>query len=115
MHGDTGAGKTTLLDAVAFALFGTVPGARGEIKRLRCDYAEPDVATEVRLEFTVQGHRLLIVRGPEYERPKRDGSGSTTQRAKASLTWVGTAPSGHAPDGLHASTRSTAPSPGCSG
>ncbi|HEY4460164.1 MAG TPA: SMC family ATPase [Pseudonocardiaceae bacterium] len=100
LHGDTGAGKTTLLDAVAFALFGTVPGARGETKRLRCDYAEPDVATEVRLEFTVQGHRLLIVRGPEYERPKRDGSGTTTQRAKASLTWVGTAPSGHAPDGL---------------
>ena len=100
LHGDTGAGKTTLLDAVAFALFGTVPGARGEIKRLRCDYAEPDVTTEVRLEFTVQGHRLLIVRGPEYERPKRDGSGITTHRAKASLTWVGTAPSGHAPDGL---------------
>ncbi|HEY4022814.1 MAG TPA: SMC family ATPase [Pseudonocardiaceae bacterium] len=100
LHGDTGAGKTTLLDAVAFALFGTVPGARGETKRLRCDYAEPDVATEVRLEFTVQGHRLLIVRGPEYERAKRDGSGTTTQRAKASLTWVGTAPGGHAPDGL---------------
>jgi exonuclease SbcC len=100
LHGDTGAGKTTLLDAVAFALFGTVPGVRGETKRLRCDYAEPDVATEVRLEFTVQGHRLLIVRGPEYERPKRDGSGTTTQRARASLTWVGAAPSGHAPDGL---------------
>ncbi|HJP74195.1 MAG TPA: SMC family ATPase [Pseudonocardiaceae bacterium] len=100
LHGDTGAGKTTLLDAVAFALFGTVPGARGETKRLRCDYAEADVATEVRLEFTVQGHRLLIVRNPEYERVKRHGSGSTTQRAKASLTWVGAAPSGHAPDGL---------------
>lgn len=100
LHGDTGAGKTTLLDAVAFALFGTVPGARGETKRLRCDYAEPDVSTEVRLEFTVQGHRLLIVRSPEYERAKRDGSGITTQRAKASLTWVGAAPSGHAPDGL---------------
>jgi exonuclease SbcC len=100
LHGDTGAGKTTLLDAVAFALFGTVPGARGETKRLRCDYAEADVATEVRLEFTVQGHRLLIVRNPEYERGKRNGSGSTTQRAKASLTWVGAAPSGHAPDGL---------------
>ena len=28
LHGDTGAGKTTLLDAVAFALYGTVPGAR---------------------------------------------------------------------------------------
>ena len=27
LHGETGAGKTTLLDAVAFALFGRVPGA----------------------------------------------------------------------------------------
>ncbi len=26
LHGDTGAGKTTLLDAVAFALYGRVPG-----------------------------------------------------------------------------------------
>jgi DNA repair protein SbcC/Rad50 len=100
LHGDTGAGKTTLLDAVAFALFGTVPGARGEAKRLRCDYADSDVSTEVRLEFTVQGHRLLVVRSPEYERVKRDGSGTTTQRAKASLTWLGSPPSGHAPDGL---------------
>ncbi|HEX3780767.1 MAG TPA: SMC family ATPase [Pseudonocardiaceae bacterium] len=100
LHGDTGAGKTTLLDAVAFALFGTVPGARGEAKRLRCDYAEPEVSTEVRLEFTVQGHRLLVVRSPEYERAKRGGAGTTTQRAKASLTWLGSPPSGHAPDGL---------------
>jgi exonuclease SbcC len=100
LHGDTGAGKTTVLDAVAFALFGSVPGARGEVKRLRCDYASPDVMTEVALEFTVQGHRLRLVRSPEYERPKRNGTGFTTQRAKASLTWVGGAPTGHAPDGL---------------
>jgi exonuclease SbcC len=100
LHGDTGAGKTTVLDAVAFALFGSVPGARGEVKRLRCDYAPPDVVTEVTLEFTVQGHRLRLVRSPEYERRKRNGTGVTTQRAKASLTWVGKAPSGHTPDGL---------------
>lgn len=100
LHGDTGAGKTTILDAVAFALFGSVPGARGEVKRLRCDYAAPDVVTEVALELTVQGHRLRVVRRPEYERVKRSGEGVTTQRAKASLTWIGPAPSGHTPDGL---------------
>ncbi|HEY2791128.1 MAG TPA: SMC family ATPase, partial [Micromonosporaceae bacterium] len=100
LHGDTGAGKTTVLDAVAFALFGAVPGARGEVKRLRCDYAEPETVTEVVLEFTVQGHRLRLVRSPDYERAKRNGVGTTVQRARASLTWVGAAPSGHTPDGL---------------
>jgi exonuclease SbcC len=100
LHGDTGAGKTTLLDAVAFALFGVVPGVRGEARRLRCDYAHDDTATVVSLELTVQGHRLLVTRSPEYERPKRRGGGTTKQPAKASLTWVGPAPSGAAPDGL---------------
>lgn len=100
LHGDTGAGKTTLLDAVAFALFGAVPGVRDQAKRLRCDYAEPSAVTEVRLELSVRGHRLRIVRSPEYQRPKKRGGGTTKQHAKASLTWVGTAPSGHAPDGL---------------
>lgn len=100
LHGDTGAGKTTLLDAVAFALFGRVPGARGEVKRLRCDYAEPETPTEVRLEFSVQGHRLRLCRRPEYQRAKKRGDGVTTAPATASLTWVGDPPSGHAPEGL---------------
>lgn len=100
LHGDTGAGKTMLLDAVAYALFGAVPGVRDEARRLRCDYAEPDTMTSVALELTVQGHRLRITRSPEYERPKRRGDGTTRQPAKASLAWVGPVPSGHAPDGL---------------
>lgn len=100
LHGDTGAGKTTLLDAVAFALFGRVPGARNEARRFRCDYADPEVTTRVELELTIQGHRLRMIRSPEYDRPKRRGMGTTKQPAKASLTWVGEVPSGHAPDGL---------------
>jgi exonuclease SbcC len=100
LHGDTGAGKTTLLDAVAFALFGAVPGVRDQAKRLRCDYAEPDVVTEVRLELSVGGHRLRLVRSPEYLRQKKRGGGTTRQNAKASLIWVGGVPSGHAPYGL---------------
>lgn len=100
LHGDTGAGKTTLLDAVAFALFGAVPGVRDQAKQLRCDYADPAVRTEVRLELTVRGHRLRLVRSPEYWRPKKRGGGTTREPAKASLTWVRAAPGGSAPDGL---------------
>lgn len=88
LHGDTGAGKTTLLDAVAFALFGAVPGARGEAKRLRCDTAGGDAPTEVTLELTVAGQRLRLCRSPEYERPKKRGDGTTKQQAKASLVWL---------------------------
>ena len=61
LHGATGAGKTSVLDAVAFALFGTVPGARKEGRRLRSDHAGPAVAPEVRLELTVGGHRVRLV------------------------------------------------------
>ncbi|MEU4666981.1 SMC family ATPase [Amycolatopsis sp. NPDC023774] len=100
LHGDTGAGKTTLLDAIAFALFGVVPGARGDVKRLRCDVAAPEQLTEVVLELTVQRQRLRIVRSPEYQRAKKRGDGFTTQQAKVSLTWVGEPPAGLPPDGI---------------
>src|SRR5487761_1050411 len=39
LHGETGAGKTTLLDAIAFALYGRVPGERGGARGLRPDHA----------------------------------------------------------------------------
>ncbi|WP_028847650.1 AAA family ATPase [Thermocrispum agreste] len=93
--GHTGAGKTTLLDAISFALFGVVPGARGEVKRLRCDQADPATPTRVALELTVGSHRMRIERFPEYERPKKRGEGTTKQPAKASLTWVGDPPGWH--------------------
>lgn len=100
LHGDTGAGKTTLLDAIAFALYGRVPGARDEAKRLRCDTAKPDVGTSVALELTVQGHRLRLTRSPEYERPKKRGGGVTTQQATASLTWLTMPLGGQPAEGL---------------
>ncbi|RKT83376.1 exonuclease SbcC [Saccharopolyspora antimicrobica] len=100
LHGDTGAGKTTLLDAVAFALYGSVPGARGQVKRLRCDTADDGVPTKVVLELTVQGQRLRLERSPEYERPKKRGDGYTTEQAKASLSWIDGAPTEYPPEGL---------------
>jgi DNA repair protein SbcC/Rad50 len=81
LWGPTGAGKTTLLDAVVFALYGSVPGPRGQEKRLRSDHAEPGVRTEVRCEVTIGGERLRITRRPEQVRPKKRGTGSTTEQA----------------------------------
>jgi exonuclease SbcC len=85
LWGPTGAGKTTLLDAVVFALYGTVPGARGEERRLRSDHAGPGVRTEVRCELTLAGERLLVVRRPEQQRPKLRGTGMTTEQAKLTV------------------------------
>jgi exonuclease SbcC len=88
LHGETGAGKTTLLDAVAYALYGKVPGARGEVRRLRCDLAEPGTPTEVTLEFSVGGRRIVITRRPEYTRPKTRGVGMTTVHPSVSLRYL---------------------------
>jgi exonuclease SbcC len=85
LWGPTGAGKTTLLDAVVFALYGTVPGARGEAKRLRSDHADAATRTEVRCELSLSGERLLVVRRPEQQRPKKRGEGWTTEQAKLTV------------------------------
>ncbi|KUN16888.1 exonuclease [Streptomyces antibioticus] len=87
LHGPTGAGKTSVLDAVCYALYGSVPGARqtGQGLTLRSDHAAPGTRTEVRLELTVAGRRLEITRQPPWERPKKRGSGSTLDKAQSWL------------------------------
>lgn len=74
LHGPTGAGKTSVLDAVCYALYGAVPGARqGPGTTLRSDHAAPGTVTEVLLELTVGGRRLEIRRTPPQQRPKKRG------------------------------------------
>ena len=85
LHGETGAGKTTLLDAIAFALYGRVPGERGAAKRLRSDHAAPGLTTEVELEATIGGRDLRITRKPEQDRPKKSGVGVTREQAAVRL------------------------------
>jgi DNA repair protein SbcC/Rad50 len=85
LHGETGAGKTTLLDAIAFALYGKVPGERGGARRLRSDHAASGTATEVELEATIGGRRLRITRRPEQVRQKKSGTGVTTEPASVRL------------------------------
>ncbi|MFG3051753.1 AAA family ATPase [Kitasatospora sp. NPDC048239] len=84
LRGATGAGKSSVLDAVCFALYGDVPGAR-RANRLRSDHADPLRLTEVRLELTLGGRRLEIIRLPEQQRPKKKGTGWTTERAQTLL------------------------------
>ncbi|MBK3524518.1 AAA family ATPase, partial [Streptomyces sp. MBT70] len=87
LHGPTGAGKTSVLDAVCYALYGSVPGARqsGQGMHLRSDHAPPGTRTEVRLELTVAGRRLEITRQPPWERRKLRGKGMTVDKAQ---TWL---------------------------
>lgn len=86
LHGPTGAGKTSVLDAVCFALYGAVPGARQSPgASLRSDHAPADLPTEVRLELTVGGRRLEVTRSPAQPRPKKRGDGFTMEKAQSRL------------------------------
>lgn len=87
LHGQTGAGKTTVLDAIAFALYGRVPGARGD-KRLHSDHACRQTPPQVVLEATLGGRRVRLTRSPEFERPKLRGTGTRIEQPKATLTWL---------------------------
>lgn len=90
--GDTGAGKTTIFDAISFALYGTPSGSDRTARSLRSDFAAPGVETFVELEFEHRGERYVIRRNPEYERPKKRGSGMATQLADATLSHGDEAP-----------------------
>ena len=86
IHGPTGAGKTSILDAICFALYAAVPGARaGARASLRSDHAAQDVIPEVTLEFTASGRRLSVRRSAEFCRTKKRGIGQTTVPAKVVL------------------------------
>ncbi|HEU4810644.1 MAG TPA: SMC family ATPase [Nocardioides sp.] len=86
LSGATGAGKTSVLDAVCFALYGDVPGDRNAARRLRSDQAAPGVAPRVELEATLSGRRFRITRSPAWERPKKRGTGTTTQQASVTIS-----------------------------
>ncbi len=86
LNGPTGAGKTSVLDAVCFALYGSVPGARQEGKRLRSDHAEPALEPSVTCEFSAQGRHFEVTRSPAWDKPSARGkNGFTTQQAKTLL------------------------------
>ena len=78
--GKTGAGKTTIFDAICFALYGKVPGSRGDhLAKLRSDHANEGAESFVSLEFTIgeessqKENRYLAERTPRQERRKKRG------------------------------------------
>ncbi|MHB0929614.1 MAG: AAA family ATPase, partial [Candidatus Nanopelagicales bacterium] len=90
IHGETGAGKTALLDAIAFALYGQLPGARKGVKSIRSSHAASETPTYVVLDATVGSQRLRIRRTPAYLRPKARGVGSTESKASVEVErWNG--------------------------
>ncbi|MFC7330686.1 AAA family ATPase [Marinactinospora rubrisoli] len=86
IHGPTGAGKTSVLDAVCFALYGHVPGARESARSPRSNHAPPDREPLVTLEATIRGRRLRFRRSPQWERPKKRGAGTTQEKARVVVT-----------------------------
>ena len=86
LNGATGAGKTSVLDAIAYALYGRVPGARqGAQGQLRSHHAADGVAPLVLCEFSAGGRRLEVQRCPEWMRPLKRGTGTTKEQASTQL------------------------------
>lgn len=85
LNGPTGAGKTSVLDAICFALYGSVPGARQDGHRLRSDHAAIDLEPLVILEFSVADRQFLVERSPAWQRPAKRGNSTVTEQARTLL------------------------------
>ena len=86
IHGKTGAGKTSVLDAMSFAIYGELPGARKSLlKSLRSDFAQEATKTFVTFEATFGETRLRIHRTPAMEIAKQNGTGTTNKNATVTL------------------------------
>src|SRR5690606_18641865 len=93
LDGPTGAGKSTVIDAIVFALYGKVASEAASDDRLRSAFAAPDVESFVDLVLEVPSGVYRVRRTPEYRRPKKRGTGTTTQQASVRLVRLAGVPS----------------------
>ena len=85
LTGDTGAGKTTIFDAISFALFGNASGENRTPDCFRSDYATGEEKTFVELTFQHKTKCYQVTRNPAYERSKLKSTGTTMEKADATL------------------------------
>ncbi|WP_026555349.1 AAA family ATPase [Arthrobacter sp. 35W] len=85
LNGATGAGKSSVLDAICYALYGSLPGARADARNLRSHHAPEGLEPQVVCEFSARGRHLEVTRSPAWLRPTKRGSGTTTQQAQTQL------------------------------
>ncbi|MFJ1512368.1 AAA family ATPase [Cellulosimicrobium funkei] len=97
LEGPTGAGKSTIIDAIVFALYGKVASDAASDDRLRSAFAGPDVESYVDLVLEVPAGVFRVRRTPEYRRPKKRGTGTTTQQASVRLWRLAEVPPTDAP------------------
>lgn len=83
--GPTGAGKTTIFDALSYALFGEASGSSRDKDSLRSDFALPETATYIELEFELREKVYKITRFPQQERKKARGEGFVSKNSEAHL------------------------------
>jgi exonuclease SbcC len=89
--GKTGSGKTTIFDAICFALYGDVPGARSAYPtRLKSDHAGEEGECMVSLEFSLgrggNGGTYLVERRPKQEIKRKRGAGAMS-RDETVILW----------------------------
>ncbi|MEX3609641.1 AAA family ATPase [Rothia sp. LK2588] len=82
LNGPTGSGKSSILDAICFALYGDTSQKRPDLKS---HFAPPSAKPEVELECTIGDERYHIIRSPQWDRPKKRGTGYLTENAKVLL------------------------------
>lgn len=80
--GPTGSGKSAIIDAITFALYGSIEGAK---ERLHSDHAANAVEPYAELVFETSSGLYRVWRSPEYDRPKLRGEGTTRQNSRARL------------------------------